>query len=381
MTGPAADIAARLGREVEAVCRRYLSNGRRNGAYWSVGDVRNAKGRSLHVRLTGPESGPGAAGHWTDQATGEHGDLLDLIGLACGHTRLIDSLDEARAFLSLPRPEPTELTTSLSRPKAPTASPEAARRLFAAGKPIRGTLAADYLRARGLPVADYPALRYHHGVYYRPDRDGPRRTLPALLAAVTDLDGRVVGLQRTWLDPATKGKAAVDTPRRAMGHLLGNGVRFGVPHDVLVAGEGIETMLALSTVLPAMPTVAALSASHLASLLLPPTLRRLYVARDPDPAGHRAALRISERAGADGIEVRVIEAEAGDFNDALLRLGHATLLERVAGQLFPEDRVRFAGVAGTEVRDGDAGVGASSGVARAKEVRSPVLQKTAPTAF
>lgn len=377
----AAEISARLGRNAEAVCRRYLSNGRRNGVYWSVGDVSNSAGRSLHVRLVGPESGPGAAGHWTDQATGEHGDLLDLIGLACGHTRLIDSMDEARAFLSLPRPEPTERTNLASQPKASTASPEAARRLFAAGRPIRGTLAADYLRARGLRIADYPALRFHPGVYYRPDRDGPRRSMPALLAAVTDLDDRVVGLQRTWLDPATKMKADVDTPRRAMGVLLGNGVRFGVANDVLAAGEGVETMLALSTVLPTLPMVAALSASHLAALILPPTLRRLYVVRDPDPAGHRAVIRLTERVEADGTEVRVLETEEGDFNDDLLRIGRAALLERVAGQLAPEDRERFAGLAVTEMRGGGAGAESPSAVEDASEFRSLVGQETAPTAF
>lgn len=377
----AADISTRLGRNAEAVCRRYLSNGRRNGGYWSAGDVSNSAGRSLHVRLNGPESGPGAAGHWTDQATGDHGDLLDLIGLACGHTRLIDSLDEARAFLSLPRPEPNERTNLASQPKAPTASPEAARRLFAAGRPIRGTLAADYLRARGLRIADYPALRFHPGVYYRPDRDGPRRSMPALLAAVTDLDDRVVGLQRTWLNPATKMKADVDTPRRAMGALLGNGVRFGVANEVLAAGEGVETMLALSTVLPALPMVAALSASHLAALLLPQTLRRLYVARDPDPAGYRAVIRLTERVEADGIEVRVLEAEEGDFNDDLLRIGRAALLERVSGQLAPKDRARFAGLAVTEMRGGGAGAGSPSAVENASEFRSLVGQETAPAAF
>jgi hypothetical protein len=62
----AADLAHRLARDAEAVCRHYLSNGRREGCYWLVGDVRNTPGRSLFVRLRGPESGKGAAGKWTD---------------------------------------------------------------------------------------------------------------------------------------------------------------------------------------------------------------------------------------------------------------------------------------------------------------------------
>ena len=66
MAQSAADLARCLARDAEAVCRHYLSNGRRQGRYWLVGDVHNTPGRSMFVRLSGPESGPGAAGHWTD---------------------------------------------------------------------------------------------------------------------------------------------------------------------------------------------------------------------------------------------------------------------------------------------------------------------------
>src|SRR5689334_13100644 len=106
MSSQAADLARCLARDAEAVCRHYLPNGRRRGRYWVVGDVANTPGRSLFVRLTGPDSGKGAAGKWTDAATGQHGDLLDLIALNQGLDHLRDVLDEARCFLSLPSPEP-----------------------------------------------------------------------------------------------------------------------------------------------------------------------------------------------------------------------------------------------------------------------------------
>src|SRR4051812_42689697 len=102
----AADLARRLAERAEAVCRAYLSNGRRCGRYWSAGDVANRPGRSLYVRLHGPTSGPGAAGHWTDAATSEHGDLLDLIRLACGLPGVREAMTEARTFLALPPPTP-----------------------------------------------------------------------------------------------------------------------------------------------------------------------------------------------------------------------------------------------------------------------------------
>src|SRR5258708_348599 len=137
MSSPAAHLAHRLARNAEAVCRHYLSNGHREGRYWLVGDVANAPGRSLFVRLSGPDSGKGAAGKWTDAATGEHGDLLDLIALNRGLDRLRDTLDEARAFLALP---PDPLVLRQGRPPAGRGSPESARRLYAMPKPIAGTL-------------------------------------------------------------------------------------------------------------------------------------------------------------------------------------------------------------------------------------------------
>ena len=156
-------------------------------------------------------------------------------------------------------------------PPAASGSSEAARRLFRAGRPLPGTPAEAYLRARGITGRlDWPALRYHPSVYYREAEDAPLESWPALLAAVTDLDGNITGIQRTWLDPRRPDKAPLADPRRALGHLLGNGVRFGKAADILAAGEGIETMLALKSVLPSLPVIAGLSANHLAALDLPP---------------------------------------------------------------------------------------------------------------
>ena len=298
MGNQAAYLAHRLARDAEAVCRHYLSNGRREGRYWLVGDVHNTPGRSLFVRLHGPEAGKGAAGKWTDAATGEHGDLLDVIRESCGFAEFSDVVDEARRFLSLPRPDPAP---DHARPSssALVGAPESARRLFAMSQPISGTIVETYLRRRGIAAFHGTAnLRFHPSCYYRPDPDSPTETWPAMIAAVTGLDGKIHGAHRTWLDPSGRDKAAIDTPRRAMGNLLGNAVRFDVAHDVLAAGEGIETMLSLRSVMPTMPMVAALSAAHLAAILFPATLRRLYIARDDDPAGDGAMASLIDRASA-----------------------------------------------------------------------------------
>ncbi|MFG1379851.1 DNA primase, partial [Xanthobacter autotrophicus ATCC 700551] len=60
MMDAAHELARRLARQADAVCRHYLSAGRRQGHYWQVGDVRNTPGRSMFVRLR--DSAKGRAG-------------------------------------------------------------------------------------------------------------------------------------------------------------------------------------------------------------------------------------------------------------------------------------------------------------------------------
>ncbi len=141
MIRPAAELAHRLARDAEAVCRHYLSNGCRQGRYWLVGDVRNTPGRSLFVRLIGPESGKGAAGKWTDAASTEHGDLLDVIRESCGLVDFRDVADEARRF-----PRHAE-TGAGARPSE--ASVLCTCRIAGIGTPALCHGTADYGHSRG----------------------------------------------------------------------------------------------------------------------------------------------------------------------------------------------------------------------------------------
>lgn len=337
MSDSIADLKRRLARNVEAVCRHYLSNGRRCGRYWVVGDLANTPGRSLYVRLYGPELGAGAAGRWADAAAGNRGDLLDLIAGARRLGNMREALAEARRFLHAPRRDPPPCPAP-----HPAGSPEAARRLFASAAPFRGTIAETYLHRRGIAyLQKVPALRFHPRCYYRADDRVARECWPALLAAVTDLNGAITGVHRTWLARDGAGKAPIATPRRAMGRLLGNGVRFGAVSDVLAAGEGIETVLSLRYALPRLPMIAALSASHLAALMLPADLRRLYIMRDNDGAGRRAAESLAARAEDAGIEALTLTPTAGDFNDDLRRFGRKGLATTLRAQLAPDDVARL----------------------------------------
>ena len=174
--------------------------------------------------------------HKTDAATGEHGDLLDLIRHRSRAPSLRAALDEARAFLALPVSPATGSGDSFD-------ATEAARRLWRQCRTIAGTHAEAYLHARGLSRCRFAALRFHPELRYR-DGNSVRR-FPALVAAVTGNDNAILGVQRTWLDPRRPAKAGVATPRKALGRIHGFAVRFGHPADgvTLLVGEGIETAL------------------------------------------------------------------------------------------------------------------------------------------
>ena len=323
----AADTAAALGRRAEAVCRRYLPHGRRQGRYWVAGNIAGARGRSLYVRL----AGPGTPGKWTDAATGEHGDLLDIVRRRTGAPTLRAALDEARAFLALP------VEPARGGSETYDAS-EAARRLWRRCRAIDGTHAERYLLARGLARFRFAALRFHPALRYR--EGASVRRLPALVAAVTGDDGTIGGVQRTWLDPRSSAKAGVAFPRKALGRIFGRAVRFGSPGETLLVGEGVETVLSLVTAAPEIASAAALSAGSLGAFAPPPGITRLVIARDNDAEGERAAERLARRGARAGVAAAVIVPEGGDFNDDLLALGPAALAARLA-PLF-----RFAGEEG-----------------------------------
>ncbi|RTM10100.1 MAG: DNA primase [Hyphomicrobiales bacterium] len=343
MTSSASELAHRLGEHAEAVCREYLWNGHRSGNYWMVGDVRNTRGRSMHVRLKAV--GGKAAGKWVDESSGEYGDLLDVIEQSCGLVDFREVADEARRFLAMPLPPPQPLGVQ-RQPAAARSSPEAARRLFAMSQPIAGTLAERYLAGRGILLSAHErALRFHPGCYYRDLVTGETQTHPALIAAVTNLHGQITGLQRTWLDPSGQGKAHLTDPRRSLGDLLGNGIWLGrqpgAPVPAMAAGEGFETMASLKVVMPALPVAAATSANHLAGLSFPAGCRRLYIAADADAAGRHGIERLSQRAGEAGILALVLRPQLGDFNDDLRHLGPAHLAAWLSDQLVPEDARLF----------------------------------------
>jgi Protein of unknown function (DUF3987) len=68
------EIVAGLNARIEGLCRELLANGQRIGNEWQVGSVNGEPGKSLKIHI-----GASKPGAWSDFATGESGDALDLV--------------------------------------------------------------------------------------------------------------------------------------------------------------------------------------------------------------------------------------------------------------------------------------------------------------
>jgi putative DNA primase/helicase len=188
-----------------------------------------------------------------------------------------------------------------------------AQRIWDESRPLRHTVATAYLHRRAIPehLWDTPALRFHPHMTSLDDR----AKRPALVAAITDVDGALQGVQVTLLSTHGTAKAAVATPRRVIGKLLGGVVRLYEAHDQVAIGEGVETMLSAAHML-GLPSWAALTADNLGRFVIPVSVRRLVIAVDNDSAGAAAANTLRQRAPTEmHVETASVPEDFNDFND------------------------------------------------------------------
>lgn len=331
----ASEISRDLGAHAASFCRVYLPNGRRAGNYWQIGDVTGAKGTSLAIRLN--DNGMQRAGKWRDYANGTGGDLLDLIPHVSHASTFAEVMQEARSFLGKPelihaQPQRAESTA----PQPDVSKREKAAKLMSSAKPFPGTPAQRYLRNRDIERFG-PALAFHPSCFLRDYDADELIRMPALLARITDNDGQLTGVARTWLDVERGAVADITEPKRVMGDLLGHAVRFGDAERVLGCGEGVETMLSIGTALPGLPLAACLTATHLSLFEVPAIVEELWVCRDNDEAGERAFLQLHQRLDEAGrsIVVREIVPVLGDFNDDLSAWGAEAMRTRLVAELGP----------------------------------------------
>ncbi len=187
-----------------------------------------------------------------------------------------------------------------------------ARRIWEESHAIGFTAATIYLRNRAIPpdLWGSPALRFHPRMTSLDDR----RRRPALIAAIKDANGEVQGVQVTLLSAHGAAKAAVPTPRRVIGKLMGGVVRLAEPKSELVVGEGVETMLSATQAL-GLPGWAALTADNLSQFCPPKSVKKLVIAIDNDAAGYAACERLKRRLTI-AVEIAPPPHGADDWNAA-----------------------------------------------------------------
>jgi putative DNA primase/helicase len=193
-----------------------------------------------------------------------------------------------------------------------------ALRLWEGSTPVPESIAAAYLKSRGLAdSAGCTALRF------RVDCPHPEAgKLPAMMALITSADGTPVGVHRTFLSPDGSGKAKVEPAKASIGSVWGGAVRLDPAAREMAIGEGIETAASAGK-LTGLPVWAAVSAGNMAkAMMLPPEVQSVLIAVDREPTGEGAARAAAVRLRAEGRTVRFLMPEAFgmDANDTLMAL-------------------------------------------------------------
>lgn len=237
---------------------------------------------------------------------GASGDVLDYLQRAHGV-----GLREAAEMLgsgSLPRVD----VVAGARDEKPERLAEAIS-IWRSASPAAGTPAEAYLRARGLHLPIPASIRFARLPY---GRKGPLH--PCLVACVASAGNQLTGIQRTYLNAAGTGKAAVPKPKLSLGRVSGGAIRCAPAALDLVVCEGLEDGLSLQQELGGAVWVAA-GASMLPAMQFPAGVRAIVIGADGDAAGEVGGRKAAEAFSARGLSVRIMRPAAGfkDFNEQL----------------------------------------------------------------
>lgn len=339
----AAEVARGLAGRAPELVRELLPNGKKSGNEWICGSLAGEPGRSLSVRLTG-----GKAGVWSDFSSSESGDALDLVacvlfgcdkkaayrwglnwlGYGCSAPEV-----EQRREVDRQRAEERERAEADERKK----KVQRARALFGSASRLQpDDPVVGYLAGRGinLPPERFPhSIRYHEAVWCR-ERD---KYLDAMVAAILNLSGKLIGVHITYLEWRDKGwkKAKLLTAKRMMGSFSGGFIPLArgdsgrqlhaiEPTEELIIGEGIETCLSVSVCCPEYRVISACSLYNMGKVELPDAVGRVLLLADNDDgnAAAQGAFRKAVKAWKEkGVRVREARAPIGqDFNDTLVGL-------------------------------------------------------------
>jgi putative DNA primase/helicase len=263
-----------------------------------------------------------SSGWWLCQCPA-HADASPSLGLRDGDRGLV-----VKCFAGCPRANVLEKLEDAGNEVAPEPRAEHAQRQrtdiardiwrtsTVAGEE---SLVAIYLATRQILLPVPRSLRQHgaFGPYGEHKPSGAHR--PQMVGAVQRVgaDG-VVAVHRTFLQIDGMGKFGIEPVRMMMGPAKGGAVRLAPLGPVLMVAEGIENALSAMEA-TGLPAWAALSASGVEALVLPPEVREAIILADHDKAGQEAADTAAHRWVKEGRKVGVAmpKATGADFNDVL----------------------------------------------------------------
>lgn len=353
---PVHEIADKLAAQIASLVADILPNGKKHGHEWAVGGVDGSPGTSMAVNIGH------RAGVWSDFATGEGGDAIDLVAAVMFGNDKGAAIRWARSWLGLDGLDPGRLqrTQAAVRAKAKTDENamtdderrDKAARMWRGGKSFtdayggfRTTPAADYLHGRGIALQQLGrvpgVLTYTAGAW----NGEVLKNIPAMLAAVM-IRKVIVGVHRTFLEvtgPGQATKARVMNPKLSLGPIRGGviplwrgGSKLGWSElwdaelaidwpaceadRAVTMCEGIEDALSLAIAAPERRIVACVSLANMGSAVLPPCLQQVTIAADNDAAGSRAEAqglpRVVRMMQEQGRAVKIARPPAGhkDFN-------------------------------------------------------------------
>lgn len=214
-----------------------------------------------------------------------------------------------------------------------------ANRILSAGAiwkqtiPLAGTLGETYFewRCPGLaPPANETELRFHPKLEVDPEK--PRGdTWPAIVARVSDVNGKGVAIWRIYLARDGKGKMPVRdgmSAKLGYGPSAGGAVRLGGMAKTIGICEGVETSLAIRRLGTPYPVWPALSTSGIIGFQIPTGIERIICFPDPDgaklrtktkndgttyiahPPGREAVRKFIEKN--PGADIRISDAASND---------------------------------------------------------------------
>lgn len=361
------EIKQLLQANIESLAATLVPGGSRQGRWWLASNPKRDDAHpSFGIGLAGD-----APGAWKDFATGDKGDVLQLIQYVEDLPDIGASLQWARGWLGIDGAAPPKLKEKIATARADSdaRAREQAERLAKWRKAAK----AIYLDSKKLPFAGSPADFYLRGrgidLRLLPARSGRLRgaqserasigslgwlpeaqhretgtAWPALVAAFTADDGNVVAVHRTFLSVTTDTPAVVKAPvtpvrkiwpafhgaairmwRGASGLSIKDAEKNGLL-ETLVLTEGVEDALSVALGCPELRVWAAGSLANLGALRIPACCDEVIVCADNDwgkPQAQQLLQKSIDAIAAQDKRVRVVRSNRGkDVNDALLSERH-----------------------------------------------------------